>query len=423
MDENQIFIRIGLALAIGFLIGVERGWRERDEAEGERAAGLRTFALIGLFGGIWGLLARELGPAPFGLAFLAIAGALTLFRWRETQAEGIRGMTTLVAGFLTFSLGAYAVLGDMAVAAAAAVATTALLSAKEWLHSWLRVLTWQELRAALILLAMTFVALPVLPDRGFGPYGALNPYEIWLMTVVIAGVSFIGYVAVKVAGERYGSLIAGLAGGLVSSTATTLDLARRTRAEPSTWRLRLSGAFAASTVMFVRVGVVVALFGPILLGRLRRAARRCGAGQRRGRSCAQPAVDQPKGREGAEGRRRPAEPIRTPPGDRLRAAACGHPRPDQGADRGLRRPGRHRLRGPRRACRCRRDHPVDDPAREHRHPDGRRDRDPDRSGDQFAVQVGAGAVRRRPPLRHGLSRRDRLSLAAGGVVALVQPWS
>ncbi|MCB1489940.1 MAG: MgtC/SapB family protein, partial [Bauldia sp.] len=248
--------------------GVERGWREREEAEGDRAAGLRTFTLIGLFGGVWGLLAHELGPAPFGLAFLAIAGALTLFRWRETEAEGTRGMTTLVAGFLAFSLGAYAVLGSMAVAAAAAVATTALLAAKEWLHAWLRVLTWRELRAALILLGMSFVALPVLPDRGYGPYGALNPYEIWLMTVVIAGVSFIGYVAVKLAGERYGSLIAGIAGGLVSSTVTTVDLARRAKAEPENRRLLLSGALAASTVMFVRIGVVVGLFGPVLLGRL-----------------------------------------------------------------------------------------------------------------------------------------------------------
>ena len=211
---------------------------------------------------MWGLLAQALGPAPMGLAFLAFAGAATLFRWRETEREGIVGMTTLVAMFLAFSLGALAVLGDMVAAAAAAVATAALLAAKEWLHGWLKVLTWPELRAALILLAMTFVALPVLPDHGYGPYGALNPYQLWLMTIVIAGVSFIGYVATKVAGERYGSLIAGTAGGLVSSTAVTLDFARRTRAAPQLWRPYLSGGCAASTVMFARVVVIVLLFGP-----------------------------------------------------------------------------------------------------------------------------------------------------------------
>jgi uncharacterized membrane protein (DUF4010 family) len=265
MDETEILIRLGLALAIGFLIGVERGWREREEKEGDRTAGIRTFALIGLFGGVWGLLARVIGPAPLGLAFLALAGAVTLFRWRETERQGIFGMTTLVAAFLAFSLGAYAVLGDMIAAAAAGVATAALLAAKEWLHAWLRVLTWPELRAALILLAMTFVALPVLPDRGFGPYEALNPYQLWLMSIVIAGVSFIGYVAAKIAGERHGALIAGAAGGLVSSTAATLDFSRRARAAASRWPIHLSGALAAAAVMFARVLVIVALFGPALL--------------------------------------------------------------------------------------------------------------------------------------------------------------
>jgi uncharacterized membrane protein (DUF4010 family) len=247
-DEN--WVRLGLALAIGLLVGVERGWREREEAEGERAAGLRTFALIGLSGGVWGLLSKALGPLPLAIAFLAIAGALTLFRWRETQREKSYGATTLVASFLTFALGAYAVVGDMTVAAAAAVATTALLAAKEWLHAWLRVMTWPELRSALILLAMSFVVLPVLPDRGFGPYEAFNPWRLWLMTIVIAGVSFVGYV------------------GLVSSTAVTLDFARRAGKAPEGLRVFLVGALAASAVMFFRVGFIVALFGPTLLTHL-----------------------------------------------------------------------------------------------------------------------------------------------------------
>jgi len=268
LNGDDTILRLGLALAIGLLVGVERGWREREEAEGERAAGLRTFALIGLSGGVWGLLSKFLGPIPLGLAFVALAGALTLFRWRETEREGTYGATTLVASFLTFALGAYAAVGDMMVAAAAGVATAALLAAKEWLHAWLKVMTWPELRSALTLLAMTFVVLPILPDRGFGPYEALNPWRLWLMTIVIAGVSFIGYVAVKAAGARYGALIAGVAGGLVSSTATTVDLARRARSAPDGSSMLLTGALAASAVMFVRVGIIVALFGPALLDRL-----------------------------------------------------------------------------------------------------------------------------------------------------------
>ena len=268
MNQADILTRLGLALAIGFLIGVERGWRTREETEGERTAGLRTFTLIGLSGGVWGMLSKEAGPAALAVGFLAFAGAMTLFRWRETEREGAFGATTLIASFLTFALGAYAVLGDMAAAAAAAVATTGLLAAKGWLHGWIKALSWQELRATLILLAMTFVALPVLPDRGFGPYEALNPYQLWLMTIVIAGVSFVGYVAVKVAGDRYGALIAGISGGLVSSTATTLDLARKAKAGFGNPRHLLAGALAASATMFVRVGVIVALFGPQLLPRL-----------------------------------------------------------------------------------------------------------------------------------------------------------
>lgn len=265
MVVEETFVRLGLALALGLLIGVERGWHERDEAEGGRTAGLRTFALVGLSGGVWGLLAYEVGPLPLGLAFLGVAGALTLFRWRETSRDGSLGVTTLVAGFLTFALGAYAVLGNMAVAAAAAVATAALLAAKDWLHGWLRILTWPELRSALILLAMTFVVLPVLPDRGYGPYEAVNPWRLWLMTIAIAGVSFAGYVAVKAFGERYGPLVAGFAGGMVSSTAVTIDMARRAKSAEDQ-RPLLAGVLAASVVMFFRIGVIIALFGPSLLG-------------------------------------------------------------------------------------------------------------------------------------------------------------
>jgi uncharacterized membrane protein (DUF4010 family) len=262
MDEQEILTRLGVAVAAGFLIGVERGWRERDAGEGERAAGLRTFTLIGLSGGLFALIAGKLGDLAFAAGFLAIAATIAVFRWRETSREGAFGATTVIAAFLTFAIGAYAVIGSMAAAAAAAVATAAILAAKGWLHGWLKNLSWEELRAALILAAMSFLALPVLPDRGFGPYDALNPRQLWLMTIAIAGVSFIGYVAVKVAGTRYGPLIAGIAGGVVSSTITTLDLARKAKAMPKSAPRQLAGALAASATMFLRVSIIVAAFGP-----------------------------------------------------------------------------------------------------------------------------------------------------------------
>ena len=262
MSEQELLTRLGLALAIGLLIGVERGWRERAHAEGERTAGLRTFALIGLLGGVSAALFTAVGALAFAAVFLAFAGGFTLFKWRESEREGDFGATTLVAALLTFALGSLAVLGDMIVAAAAAVAMTALLAAKRWLHQWIETLTWEELRATLILLAMSFVVLPVLPDRGFGPYEAINPHALWLMTIAIAGVSFIGYVAVRIIGTRYGTLVAGIAGGLVSSTAATIDCARKAREQPATARIELAGALAASSIMFLRILVIVALFGP-----------------------------------------------------------------------------------------------------------------------------------------------------------------
>jgi uncharacterized membrane protein (DUF4010 family) len=268
MTQDEILARLGLALAIGLLIGLERGWKSRALAEGARTAGLRTFALVGLSGGIWAALSAPLGPAPLAAGFLAVAGAVTLFRWREAQRDQEVGVTTVVAAMLTFALGAYAVLGDMTVAAAAAVATAALLAAKGVLHSWVEAMTWEELRATLVLLAMSFVALPLLPDRDVGPYGAINLHNLWLTAIVIAGVSYVGYAAVKLVGDRYGTLVAGLAGGLVSSTAATLDAARKARAAESLGGLQLQAALAASGVMFLRVLVVATLFGGALAERL-----------------------------------------------------------------------------------------------------------------------------------------------------------
>ncbi|CAN5199614.1 MgtC/SapB family protein [soil metagenome] len=265
MNEQEIFSRLGMALAIGLLIGVERGWRERALAEGTRAAGLRTFALIGLSGGVWGGLVPVTGPIPLSAAFIATAAAVILFRWREAGRENEYGVTTVVAALLTFGLGAYAALGDMSAAAAAAVATTVLLATKRWLHGWVQALTWEELRASLILLVMSFIALPLLPDRAFGPYDALNPRSLWLMAIAIAGVSFIGYLAVKSIGARYGSLVAGVAGGLVSSTAATLDFARKARARTDLLRVDVAGACAASSVMFLRILTVGASFGAALV--------------------------------------------------------------------------------------------------------------------------------------------------------------
>jgi uncharacterized membrane protein (DUF4010 family) len=259
MGRDDLLLRLGMALAIGFLIGLERGWKDRSEKEGQRTAGLRTFTLIGLLGGIFGALSKDQNLLLLASGFVMVSAALAAFFWREGMSEDDFSATSLVAVMLTFMLGAFTVLGDPAVAAAAGVATAGLLAAKVQLHGWLARITWPEIRAGLILLAMTFIALPLLPHRAVDPYGAINPYELWLMTILIAAVSFAGYAAIRIAGPERGTVLAAAAGGLVASTAVTLTLARLARDNPARVRLLGGSAILSGAVMLLRVLVVVAI--------------------------------------------------------------------------------------------------------------------------------------------------------------------
>ncbi len=263
--------RLAVALAIGLLIGLERGWQAREEREGERTAGLRTHALAALLGGLWGAIAQALGSmgtTTLAAAFLALSAVIILFRFRETGHDGTFGATTVVAAMLSFTLGAFAMVGDKQVAAASGVAVAGLLALKTVLHDWLKRISWAELRSALLLLAMTFILLPLLPNRGIDPWMSINPFEIWLMTVLIAIISFTGYVAIKLAGERAGILMTGFAGGLVSSTAVTLTLSRLVRDHPTSTSASIAGALIASMTMMFRVLVIVGLVQAPLLIRI-----------------------------------------------------------------------------------------------------------------------------------------------------------
>jgi uncharacterized membrane protein (DUF4010 family) len=272
MIETNLFLRLALALAIGFVIGLERGWHERDEVEGQRTAGIRTFSLIGLLGGVFGALGDM---TLLAAGFVTVGAALAAFMWREGEQQNDFSATSLIAAMLAFALGALAMLGDMRLAAGAGVAAVILLANKEVLHEWLTRLTWGELRAGLLLAAMTFIALPLLPDRAIDPWDALNPHELWLMTILIAAVSFAGYAAVKFAGPERGLMLAAVAGGLVASTAVTLALARLARNNAAHVKLLAGGISGAGAVMLVRVGVIA---GVINLPLMKVLAPTLGAG-------------------------------------------------------------------------------------------------------------------------------------------------
>jgi uncharacterized membrane protein (DUF4010 family) len=272
MDFPDVLSRLALALGIGLLIGLERGWRTREAEAGSRAAGIRTFAISGLLGNTAGAIATASGGVAsvgggilLAVAFATYAAVITTFCRDENRADQTFSATTAVAAILTFALGAYSAVGDIRIATAAGVATAGVLAAREELHGWVKKLAWPELRSGLVLLAMTFVALPVVPDERIGPLGGVNPREVWLIAIALAGVSFVGYVAVKYYGASRGVLLAAVAGGLVSSTAVTISSARRAAAGEGSPRLLAAGVALASAVMFLRVSAIIIVLNPGLL--------------------------------------------------------------------------------------------------------------------------------------------------------------
>jgi len=265
MELVEVFQRLGVALATGLLVGCERGWQDRDVPSGGRTAGIRTFGLSGFLGGLAGYLQIHTGPILPAALLLLFGAAFAAFKLRESAAEKDYGVTTVVAAFLVFALGAIAVVGDLRVAVAGGVITTALLAAKRSLHGFLTQLSWLEIRAALVLLAMTLVALPLLPNETVDPWDALNPFALWLLTITIAAISFAGYAAIRVAGPSRGILFAGAAGGLASSTALTLSFARFAADAPQSARQLACGAMIAGALSLIRVLVIGAALAPILL--------------------------------------------------------------------------------------------------------------------------------------------------------------
>jgi len=249
------------------LVGIERGWKERSAEEGSRIAGIRTFGLLGLLGGLWALLAEDMGDILLGISFLALTAILVSAYWRERQVDHDLGITTLVAALVTFALGALAIRGQAHIAITGAVVTVTLLSLKPVLHGWLRRLAPEEFYAALKLLLISVVLLPVLPNQGYGPWEAINPYQVWWMVVLIAGLSFAGYLAMKLVGTERGILLTGLFGGVVSSTATTLTFSRLAK-QIDMGRLLSLGVLVASTTMFPRVLIEVSIINPALLTHL-----------------------------------------------------------------------------------------------------------------------------------------------------------
>lgn len=260
MDEVEVLKRMGIALAVAVLIGLERGWSGRDLLEGRRVAGVRTFGLIGLVGALASLLADQFGGVVLGLGFVAVTIMMLFGRYLTFIERKDIGLTTVTAGLLTFALGAIIMRGHVGLGVSVGVVTALLLGIKTELHGVIRRIDHEELLAVLKLLIMTAVLLPVLPHRGFGPWNALDPFEIWLMVVLICTLSFAGYIAIKILGDQRGVMLAALAGSVVSSTAVTISLSRLPDKSGPQSRLIGGAIILAWSVMYARTLIVVAVF-------------------------------------------------------------------------------------------------------------------------------------------------------------------
>jgi uncharacterized membrane protein (DUF4010 family) len=259
MDAVDIFQRLGVGAALGLLIGLQR------EHAGTNLAGIRTFPLVTIFGGLCALLAMSYGGWLVGAGLLTLMGVLVAgnLLQKEVQTRDGAGITTEVAALVMFALGAYLIQGVLAVAVVIAGALAVLLHLKPQMHAFVHRIEPKDLKAVMQFVLISLVILPLLPDRTYGPYDVLNPRNIWLMVVLIVGVQLTGYVLYRLVGQGPGTLLGGVVGGLVSSTATTVAYARQAHGSPQAAPLAATVIVLASTVSLVRVLVVAALVAPM----------------------------------------------------------------------------------------------------------------------------------------------------------------
>lgn len=260
MNQAELLQPLALALAIGLLVGLERGWQARAEPAGHRVAGFRTFGLLGLLGGLAALL-----PLAFGAALLLGAAATLVAGYVRESTADRHSATGTIAGLLTLALGALAAGGHAVEALAAAAVLVLLLALRHRLHALLRGISEAEIEAASRFAIVALVILPLMPDRAMGPLEAWNPRQLWLVVVLVSGLSFLGYAAARRLGPGRGLMLTAAAGGLVSSTSITLAYAARLASgatDPATRGALAAGIAIASAVMFGRVLLLTALLAP-----------------------------------------------------------------------------------------------------------------------------------------------------------------
>lgn len=256
-DSTELLQSLATAFALGLLVGLQREWAQ------SRMAGIRTFALLSLFGALSGLMAVVFGGWVVATALLAITGLMVLANlaeWKKPEPDF--GLTTEMAMLVMFAAGVITVLGQRLLAVIIAGSVMVLLQSKKPLHTMVRRIGEDDLREVARLVLAALVILPVLPNRNMGYLGVLNPFSIWLMVVLIVGISLAAYLAGKFMGGSRGAAVAGVLGGLISSTATTASLARRSQMHGVSGISLAAIMLIASAIVFVRVTVEVMVAVP-----------------------------------------------------------------------------------------------------------------------------------------------------------------
>jgi uncharacterized membrane protein (DUF4010 family) len=255
--------KLALAPGLGLLVGFQREWTA------PHVAGIRTFALITVFGTVIGLFFNTLGGWIVGAGVFALTAMIVVvnimrFSGREKQP----GLTTQVAALIMYAVGVAIAIDQMVLAVIVGGVVAVLLQWKRPLHGFVERIGEKDARAIFQLVLIGLVVLPVLPDKDYGPYRVINPYEIWLMVVLICGISVGSYLAYKFLGPRAGTVLGGILGGLISSTATTVSYSRRSRKTPDVTVLASLVIMVASTIVFGRVIVEIAIVAPTILPQL-----------------------------------------------------------------------------------------------------------------------------------------------------------
>jgi uncharacterized membrane protein (DUF4010 family) len=254
--------RLAVAALGGAAIGLERQWSGHASGPHARFGGIRTFTLLGALGGVAGWLAIS-GLMPLAVILAGGAAATIVAGYVAASREDVDG-TTEIAAFVALAAGMVAGAGQLALASGVAAATTVLLLEKSRLHTMVTRIDDAALRASARFAALALVILPLLPTGPYGPLDAIRPRELWLLVLFFSGLSFAGWLARRLVGPRQGTIVSGLLGGVISSTAVTLTFARQSRAASAPGLALAAGAIGACTIMLLRVAVACAVLNPAL---------------------------------------------------------------------------------------------------------------------------------------------------------------